>query len=111
MNASEIFDEALIKEFAAKKGKFLRETENLFSGETQDSLDRKTQLVKQMMSEGRSFRSACDDPDVFIGSLDAEYVSYRLDLGGFLDSPITLERWRSNYLYLMAKREIERVIL
>lgn len=29
MNASEIFDEALIKEFAAKKGKFLRDRKSV----------------------------------------------------------------------------------
>lgn len=107
MNASDIFDEALSKLFAAKKGKFLFEVEGIFSEETEKSLVKKAEIIHQRMNEGRKFSEICDDPDIFLGSLDKEYVCYRLDLRGFLDSPISLDRWRSNYLFLKAMKEIQ----
>jgi hypothetical protein len=107
MNASEIFDEALNKLFAAKRSKFLHQVEGIFSNETENSLVAKAELVRQRMNEGRKFSEICDDPDIFLGSLDREYVSYRLDLDGFLDAPISLEKWRSNHLFLTAWREIQ----
>lgn len=107
LNPADIFDEALQKVFAAKKGKFIQMHTNYFSDETEESLVRKTELVRERMNNGRKFSEVCDDPDIFLGSFDREYVSYRLDMDGFLDSPISLDRWRSNQLFLNAMRELD----
>lgn len=111
MDASAIFDQALNKHFAEKKDKFLRQVEGMFSKETEDSLFRKAEIVKQKMQSGLSFHQACDDPDVYIGAVDADYVHYILDneknrLAGCVTTPASLDKWRSSYLYGIAMREI-----
>lgn len=108
MNASEIFDEALNKKYAAKRSKFLQLAEHIFSNETEESIRSKIELVKQRMNEGRNFSEICDDPDIFLGSIDREYVAWNIDHEGAVTGagygfgPMTLERWRSNHLYILA---------
>jgi hypothetical protein len=108
MIASEIFDEALKNKFSEQKIKFLRNAENIFSEETEETLANKINIIKQRMAEGRSFSEICDDKDVFLGRIDREYVSFQIDHEkndtGF--GLMTLERFRNNYLYREAMNEI-----
>lgn len=112
MNASAIFDEALGNKFSEQKIKFLRNVENIFSEETEDTLASKINIIKQRMAEGRSFSEICDDKDVWLGRVDREYVSFKINHEdavtgeGFGFGPMTLERFRSNYLYREAMNEI-----
>jgi hypothetical protein len=109
MIASEIFDEALKNKFSEQKIKFLRNVENIFSEETEETLAIKINLIKwRMENQLRSFSEICDDKDVFLGRIDREYVSFQIDHEkndtGF--GLMTLERFRNNYLYREAMNEI-----
>ena len=104
MNASAIFDEALGKVFEKKKKDFLWLVSGMFSNETEDSLNSKIEIIKERMSQGRYFTEICDDLDVFLGKVDRDYVSYRLDNeknqeAGFEAQPVSYDKWKENHLY------------
>jgi len=103
LNASVAFDLALTRKFAQFKANFVRSNNDIFSNETQESLSRKSELISQRMENGRSFSEICDDPDVYLGRIDRDYV-YHLRLS---DTPLSLADWRMNYLVGEALREIE----
>jgi len=111
MNASAIFDEALGKAFESKKKEFLWLASGVFSNETEESLNRKIEIIKERMGQGRYFTEICDDLDVFLGSIDRDYVSYRLDNeknqeAGFEAQPFSYDKWKENHLYDQAMRLI-----
>lgn len=103
------FDEALRQRFAATRQEFLRNRgDRYFSDETDATLTAKLALVRDRMSQGRSFAEVCDDQDVYLGHLDREYISHCLDYPGFGATHPDLDTFRRNHAYREASDAIRR---
>lgn len=92
------FDEALRQRFSAARQEFLRGSGD-FSDETDATLAAKLELVRDRMAQGRSFSEVCDDPDVYLGRLDRQYISHCLDSRKFGKSHLDLATFRRNHAY------------
>lgn len=103
------FDEALRERFAAARQEFLSNRgDRYFSDETDATLTAKLALVRSRMAQGRSFSEVCDDPDVYLGRLDREYISHCLGYPGFGATHPGLDTFRKNHAYGEAYHFIRR---
>lgn len=103
------FDEALRQRFAAARQEFLRNRgDRYFSDETDATLTAKLALVRERMAQGREFREVCDDPDVYLGWLDRQYISHCLDCSGDGETHLDLTTFRRNHAYGEAVAFIRR---
>lgn len=103
--AGEAFDAAVGQKFGAQRQGFLNlyGKPGYFSDETQDTLAAKIELIRQRMAAGRSFSEICDDPDVYLGSMDRDYVHYvMLDCPDIGATPVSLDQYRRSQLYRVA---------
>lgn len=105
---ADAFDDALRQRFATARETFLRSIgDRYFSDETHGSLAAKLDLVRARMAEGRSFSDACDDPDVYLGRLDREYISHCCSPGLHTANP-HLDMFRRNQAYREASDAIRQ---
>lgn len=103
------FDEALQQRFAAARHEFLRHRgDRYFSDETDATLTAKLAMVRDRMSHGRSLSEVCDDPDVYLGWQDREYISHCLDYPGFGATHPDLDSFRRIQAYREASDYIRR---
>lgn len=103
------FDEALRQRFAAARQEFRRNRgDRCFSDETDATLTAKLALVRERMAQGRDFGEICDDPDVYLGWLDRQYISHCLVSRGFGETHLDLTTFRRNHAYGEAVAFIRR---
>jgi hypothetical protein len=102
-DAADIFDEFVKNIMEPYKKNFVAHYNQSWnkSKETESSLKEKAKLILERMDEGRDFNDVCDDKDIYLGSIDSQFVYHKYILKSWKGS---LEDWKDKEMRLDARR-------
>jgi len=102
-DAADIFDEFVKNIMEPHRKKFIEDQNSPWnkSRETEASLKEKAKLIEERMKEGRGFREVCDDKDIYLGSVDSNFIYDKYVLKSWKGS---FEDWKDKEMRLDARR-------